>query len=43
MATSAHSVRHPKKSRHHPFGEHGVLLALPISAILWAVLVLPFI
>lgn len=24
--------------RHHPFGAHGVLIALPISACLWAII-----
>jgi len=25
--------------RHHPFGEHGILIALPASAFLWSVII----
>jgi hypothetical protein len=26
----------------HPFGAHGILLALPLSIVLWAVIIAPF-
>jgi hypothetical protein len=28
----------PKASRWHPFGAHGVLLALPLSLVIWGVI-----
>lgn len=34
------NLRH---DRWHPFGAHGVILALPVSLVLWSLIVLPFV
>ncbi|TCQ03010.1 hypothetical protein C8J40_1136 [Sphingomonas sp. PP-CC-3A-396] len=42
MATlSSANARH--SNRRHPFGAHGVLLAVPTSIALWVLIVLPFV
>lgn len=40
-ATFSRAVRNGP--RHHPFGAHGVLLALPLSIALWLLIALPFV
>lgn len=39
-ATLSREVRNGP--RRHPFGAHGVLLALPLSIALWTLIALPF-
>ena len=41
MSTASHV--NLARSRTHPFGEHGILLALPISVALWALIIMPFV
>ena len=40
-ATFSRDVR--IEPRRYPYGEHGILLALPISIALWLLIALPFI
>ena len=38
-ATFSRDVGNPRR---HPFGAHGVLLALPLSIVLWLLIAVPF-
>ena len=42
MRTASTGTKTPWAKRYHPFGEHGVLLALPLSLALWALIAVPF-
>jgi hypothetical protein len=42
MRTAYIQSKSSKSLSQHPFGEHGVLLALPISVALWVLIVMPF-
>ncbi len=43
MASAFFNQNSKVSPRRHPFGAHGVLLALPLSVALWVLLALPFI
>lgn len=42
MANATFSRDAHTSARPHPFGAHGMLLALPISVALWLLIALPF-
>jgi hypothetical protein len=42
MPTESTDSKTPWAKRTHPFGEHGVLMALPLSLALWVLIALPF-
>jgi hypothetical protein len=43
MRTRSYPHNATNQGRTHPFGAHGILLALPLSAALWFMIVLPFV
>jgi hypothetical protein len=43
MATASFGLTKHYPKRSHPYGAHGILLALPLSVALWLLIALPFI